>query len=56
MGRRENKNSNREKEEISIEGFTRFYTHLINSEEKAQYVRKQRKITQTEMKSVQRVA
>merc|ERR1712240_997909 len=28
-------------EEISIEGFIRFYTNLINIEEKAQYVRKQ---------------
>ena len=30
-----------EGEEISIEGFIRFYTNLINIEEKAQYVRKQ---------------
>ena len=30
-----------EEEEISIEGFIRFYTNLINIEEKAQYVRKQ---------------
>merc|ERR1712240_272756 len=30
-----------EGEKISIEGFIRFYTNLINIEEKAQYVRKQ---------------
>merc|ERR1711872_325126 len=30
-----------EGEDISIEGFIRFYTNLINIEEKAQYVRKQ---------------
>ena len=30
-----------EEEEISIEGFIRFYTNLINIEEKAQYIRKQ---------------
>ena len=30
-----------EGEEISIEGFIKFYTNLINIEEKAQYVRKQ---------------
>ena len=30
-------------EEISIEGFIKFYTNLINIEEKAQYIRKQSK-------------
>ena len=30
-----------EEEEISIEGFIKFYTNLINIEEKAQYIRKQ---------------
>merc|ERR1712148_99654 len=30
-----------EEEEISIEGFIRFYTNLINIEKKAQYIRKQ---------------
>lgn len=33
--------TNAEGEEISIEGFTKFYTNLINIEEKAQYIRKQ---------------
>ena len=32
-----------EGEEISIEGFIKFYTNLINIEEKAQYIRKQSK-------------
>ena len=32
-----------EGEEISIDGFIKFYTNLINIEEKAQYIRKQGK-------------
>ena len=36
-----------EGEEISIEGFIKFYTNLINIEEKAQYIRKQAKPNDT---------
>merc|ERR1712148_100485 len=36
-----------EGEEISIEGFIKFYTNLINIEEKAQYIRKKARPSQT---------
>ena len=44
-----------EGEEISIEGFIRFYTNLINIEEKAQYVRKQSRPNDTSKPTVRNI-